>query len=121
MALPQRYIQGTVSNSDKFALRLVTNQYIETLSFEVLKANGRAFNIYQWDNIQCKKDNKVYSGWVPWLHYARRKWSKYDKELMPSALKGPPLMPAHKIFESFNALKDWIGIEEYQNLLVDLI
>jgi len=119
---PQKYIQGVIANSDKFALRLVTNHFIETLTFESIKNDSRAFNIYQWkNNLQCRKDGKMYSGWIPWLHYARRRWSKYDKELTPSIMVGPPLMPSHRTFDSFDSLKLWIGPDEYQNLLGDLI
>jgi hypothetical protein len=120
--LPQLYARGSIENSDKFAIRLVTNLFVDTLSFPSIKKDGRTLNIYKWQNdIYCKKNDQMYSGWVPWLHYSRRKWSRYNRELMPSILEGPPLMPSHKTFSSFEALKEWIGSEEFQNILIDII
>lgn len=120
MSAPQKYTLGCIKNCDKIALRLYTTTYVDLSSFNELKQKQRVFNIYQWkNNITNSLTGEIYSGWTPWLHFGKNKWSKYDKELEPEQYRGGPLMYANKFFQSFEEFKDWVG-HEYHNLLIDL-
>lgn len=121
MSVPQKYAKGAIQNTDKFCVIIVTDHHVDKSSFLSLKVAKRAFNVYQWKNNLKGSNGDIFSGWCPWLHFARSKWTKYDKTLYPDKIVGPPMMKAHVFFDSFEKFKKWLTEEEYRALLTDLI
>lgn len=120
MSVPQRYVLGIRQNPTKFCIRLVTNQLADTTSFSTLKNSGRTFNVYQWKNNLKGTDGNIYSGYCPWLHYGRNKWTKYERDPNPDRLTGMPMLQGHVFMSTFEQFKVWLGEGDFEGLLADL-
>lgn len=118
MYLP-KYAAGEWQSPYKLAMRLATDHFVDTSSFETVK--NRVFTIYRWRS-DFELNDQLYSGFMPWLHYFK-KWSRYPPitEIPEKAITGKPMLPMHQFFKDLEEFKVWLGDAGFGDLLIDLL
>ena len=119
MYLP-KYAAGELIHPYKMAMRLSTDHFADTSSFESIKS--RAFTIYRW---KCELEVGIqkYSGFIPWLHYFR-KWERFGtmtSTIPEKSINGKPMVPMHWYFKDLDDFKFWLGDDGFRDLLVNLL
>ena len=115
-----KYAVGELNHPCRLAMRLASDHFVDTSSFETTK--NRAFSIYRWQN-DLALHGKTYSGFIPWLHYYYKQWTKYalKANLPENSINGKPMIPMHCYFKDLEEFKAWLGDDGFRDLLVDLL